>query len=114
MTLKEPMLQLDKRFALIRDGQPWYPALISGRTSPTEPTFRISGNGKRDAFGQADRTTDLDTVARAVLSGGRRARFAPEGGRASSLYCTSRGVTSWRLDPMIAARIGLPATGTTT
>ena len=110
------MRLLDKRFALIRYGEPWYAMLIGGPTSPTEPTFRISGKGTRDAFEQAERTTDIDVVARAVVLDGRRMRCATEGREKSSpsLYLHSRGVTGWQLDPMIAAKLGVPATGTTT
>lgn len=109
------MPAIDKRFALLRAGEPWYPVRIGGKSSPAEPTFRISGKGTRDAFGQAEQTTDIERVALAVLKEGLRSRFATEGGGpANGLALRGAKVTGWRLDPAIAARIGVPATGTTT
>lgn len=105
------MTQLDKRFALIRDGQPWYAAAIIERDS-TLATFRISTRGAtRDAHGQAEQVTNLEVTVRKVLLEGKRMRCAPEGGRPSSLDLDSRGVTGYSLEPAIASKLGLPAEG---
>lgn len=98
---------LDKRFALIRNGKPWYAARIAaGREGPS--TFRVSGGGTRDAHGAAEALTDLVDVARRVLLDGMRMRCAQEGGSASSLYIRSRGVNGYVLDPTIASLLGVP------
>ena len=102
------MALLDKRFALIRNGELWYAARIEDRTT-RRSTFRISGNGTQDRFGQAKQTEDLEVAARAVLSEKLALRFAPEGGPANTLYLKS--AESWKLDPAIAARIGVAPTG---
>lgn len=101
------MPMLDKRFALIRDGQPWYAAMIRQGRDGAE-TFRISGSGTRDAFKGAEELTDLMVVARRVLLEGKRMRCAAEGGPASSLYLSSNGVTGYRLDATIAGLLGVP------
>jgi hypothetical protein len=102
------MPTLDKRFALKRGGELWYAALIESRTGGP-PTFRISGDGTRDAKGGSEHVTDLSIAAQAVLLMGKRIRFAPGKGKAaSSLYLTSKGVTGYELDPDIAAALGVP------
>jgi hypothetical protein len=104
------MPALDKRFALIRDGAPWYAARIEDRTTKRS-TFRISGNGTQGRFGQAQQTEDLEAAARAVLRDGLALRFAPEGGKANTLYLKGDQVTGWQLDPAIAARLGVAPAG---
>lgn len=100
------MAILDKRFALIRNGEPWYAARIEDRTTKRS-TFRIGGNGTQ--FRQATQTDDLEVAARAVLRDRMALRFAPEGGAANTLYLTS--AQSWQLGPALTARIGIAPTG---
>lgn len=104
------MPQLDKQFALVRDGKHWYPARIAKRGSRAG-MFRISERCKsRDAGGQAECLDDIETVARRVLMERRRMRCVPEGAATTnSLDLDSKGVTGYQLDPAIAARLGLPA-----
>lgn len=103
------MTRLDKRFALIRDGQSWYAALIEERGSGAA-TYRVSEVGKtRDAYGEAEKLTDLETVAHRVLREGRRMRCLLEGGTASSLHAKSRRVSGYRLDADIASSLGVPS-----
>lgn len=105
------MAELDKRFALIRDGKPWYAALIAGQGG-AQATYRISKRGQtRDAHNQAEQLTDIATVALRVLKEGKRMRCAPEGAPANSLDTESRGVTGYRLDPAIARALGIPESG---
>lgn len=104
------MSNIDKRFALIRDGQPWYAVRIQERGSALPATFRISARGEsRDAHGQSEKLTEIELVAQKVLQEGRRMRCAPEGGTASSLDLGSRGVEGYRLDPLIAKTLGVPS-----
>lgn len=80
------MANIDKRFALIRNGEPWYAAQIKEKGAESVPTFRISARGKsRDAHGQAEKITDIEQVAKMVLLEGMRMRCAPEGGRSQFL-----------------------------
>lgn len=107
------MSQLDKRFALVRDGQLWYAVTVTDRDTH-QSTFRISEFGKtRDAKKQAEQLVDLDLVAQRVLLQNMRMRCAPgdKAAPASSLGLSSRGVTGYVLDAAIAARIGVPPTG---
>ena len=105
------MTRLDKRFALLRDGKPWYAALIEERGTG-DATYRVSEVGRtRDAHGQAEKLADVETVARRVLKEGRRMRCAPEGGTASSLHAESRGIDGYRLDAVIASTLGVPPEG---
>lgn len=102
------MPDFDKRFALIRDGRPWYAVRIQEKGSPLPATFRISTRGKsRDARGEAEKLSDIELVAQKVLLEGKRMRCAPEGGTTSSLDLQSRGVQGYRLDPMIAKILGV-------
>lgn len=104
------MPDIDKRFALIRDGQPWYAVRIQERGSTLAPTFRISTRGEsRDAHGQSEKLTEIEIVAQKVLHEGKRMRCAPEGGTASSLDIKSQGVQGYRLDPLIANKLGVPS-----
>ncbi|GAA4400238.1 hypothetical protein [Quisquiliibacterium transsilvanicum] len=106
------MPKIDKRFALVRDGQLWYAAMIEDRDTH-QSTFRISEFGKtRDAGKQAEQVVDIELVARRVLLQKMRMRCAPvaEGAAASSLGLNSRRVTGYVLDAAIAARLGVPPT----
>lgn len=104
------MPAIDKRFALIRNGQPWYAVRIQEGGSTLAPTFRVSTRGKsRDAHGQSEKLTEIETVTQKVLHEGKRMRCAPEGGTASSLDMESQGVHGYRLDPLIAQNLGVPS-----
>ena len=106
------MPRLDKRFALLRNGERWYAAPIEPIDGGA-PTFRVSGNGTRDAHGEPEHLTDLREAARRVLVQRLRIRFAPESGkRPTSLYTRSKGVTGYELDPAIAHALGMPPRGT--
>lgn len=95
-------MEVDKRFALTRDGTRWYAVRLVG-------TFRLTERGKsRDAFGKAFTTTDITEVARLVIKEGKGMRCAREGARAAnSLDLLSRGVTGYELDPAIATKLGV-------
>lgn len=102
------MADLDKRFALLRGGERWYAAMIDERGG-AGPSFRISQRGvSRDARGQAERVTDILTVARRVILEGRRMRCAKEGEPASSLDLKSSGVSGYVLDEGIARELDIP------
>lgn len=106
------MPDIDKRFALIRDDQLWYAVRIQERNSTNVPTFRISIRGKsRDAYGQAEKLTDIEGVVKKVLQDGKRMRCATENGSANSLDINSRGVQGYCLDPLIAKQLGIPSKG---
>ena len=97
------MAEIDKSFALIRNGQPWYAARIQERRKATEPTYRITIKGKsRDAYDQSEKLTDIKIVAQKVLCEGKRMRCAQEGGPASSLDIKSKDVQKYYLDHHIA------------
>lgn len=105
------MADLDKRFALLRDGVHWYAAMISDRGG-SGLSFRISQKGvSRDARGEAEKITDIQTVARRVILEGKRMRCASEREPASSLDLKSKGVTGYILDADIAQVLGVPVTG---
>jgi hypothetical protein len=109
---KAVMPDIDKRFALIREGQPWYAVKIQERGSALAATYRISTRGEsRDAKGQSEKLTEIESVARKVLTEGRRMRCAEENGPASSLDIKSRGVRGYHLDPQIAEKLGIPSHG---
>lgn len=106
------MADLDKRFALLRGGEHWYAAMIDERGGAGS-SFRISQKGvSRDAGGQAEKVTDILTVARRVILEGRRMRCAKEGEPASSLDLKSSGVTGYLLDEGLARELGVPPSGT--
>ena len=99
------MALLDKRFSLIReDGSEWFAAMVKDSETGVA-TFRISGDGSRDAFNQAEQLREIEKVVSRVVLEGRRMRCAPEGGRASSLYLKS--VKGYRVDPSIAVKLGI-------
>jgi hypothetical protein len=105
------MGQIDKRFALIRDGEPWYAALITARGS-TLATYRISTRREtRDAYLQAEHLSDIETVVQRVLKEGKRMRSTPENGPASSLDLKSKGVKGYCLNPSLAIKLGVAAKG---
>lgn len=107
------MSKRDHRFALVRDGQLWYAAMVTDRDTHRS-TFRISEFGKtRDANKQAEQLVDIDLVAQRVILQNMRTRCAPgdKAAPASSLGLVSTGVTGYVLDTAIAARIGVPPTG---
>lgn len=105
------MGQIDRRFALIRDGELWYAALITARDSNLS-TYRISTRGEtRDAYMQAEHLSDIETVVQRVLKEGKRMRCAPENGPASSLHLKSKGVKGYWLDPILAIKLGVPIKG---
>lgn len=102
------MANLDKRFALLRGRDHWYAAMIEERGGASS-SFRISQRGvSRDARGQAEKVTDILTVARRVILEGGRMRCAKEGEPASSLDLKSSGVTGYMLDANIARELGVP------
>jgi hypothetical protein len=106
------MGSMDRRFALLRGDVEWFACPIEDR-STGEIAYRISERGAtRDAHGQAERVKDIEVVARRVILEGKRMRCAAEGVPPSSLDLASRGVTGYRLDPAIAAALGVPAEGT--
>jgi hypothetical protein len=101
------MGQIDKRFALIRDGELWYAALITARGG-TFATYRISTKSEtRDAYMQAEHVSDIETVVQRVLKEGKRMRCASEHGPASSLDLKSRGVKGYYLDPSLAIKLSI-------
>jgi hypothetical protein len=102
------MAKSDKRFALLRGNEYWYAVRVLDRKTG-EATFRVSQRGvTRDAYEESERLSELETVARRVLLEGRRMRCALEGGPSSSLDLKSREVSGYRLDPVIAALLGVP------
>ena len=99
------MALLDRRFALVRnDGSEWFAALIKDRTTG-QTTYRISGDGSRDALKQSEQLVDIEKVVKRVVLEGRRMRCAPESGPASSLYLNRE--KGYRVDPSIAAKLGI-------
>ena len=106
------MVQIDKRFALIREGKAWYAAIITARDSALG-TYRISTRGKtRDAYMQAEHLSDIEIVAWRVLKEKKRMRCAQENGQASSLDLESKGVEGYWLDPTLASKLGVSPEGT--
>lgn len=106
------MAKIDTRFALIRDGNPWYAVTIPERGN-SRSTYRISQRGvSRDAHGQSEKLTDIETVVTRVLREGKRMRCAPDNVLSpSSLDLESAGVEGWQLEPALAHQLGLPAGG---
>lgn len=104
------MPDIDKRFALIRNGQPWYAVRIQAKGETTPPTYRISMRGEsRDAHKQAETFTDIKSVAKKGLFEGKRMRCAKEGGPASSLDIKNTNVQRYYLDHHIAKHLGIPS-----
>ena len=91
----------DTRFALIdTDGDERFAAIING-------TFQI-GKAKDDA------PTDIEKFAHAILVDGRGGRFVCADGRKPAVLKflgRPRAVVGYRLDPQIAAKLGIPTTG---
>jgi hypothetical protein len=90
----------DTRLALIdKDGDERFPATIDG-------TFQI---GKA----VEDTPTDIGKLAHAVLIEDKEARFVSADGRKRGTFkFRGRDAVAYRLDPVIAARLGIPAQAT--
>lgn len=90
------------KLALIdSDGDERFAAIING-------TFQIGKGRKRTP-------TDIETFARAILIEGEDGRFVCADGRKPGILKFSgraKEARSYRLDPMIAAKLGIPAQGT--
>lgn len=90
------------KLALIdSDGDERFAAIING-------TFQIDKGRKRTP-------PDIETFARAILIEGEDGRFVCADGRKPGILKFSgraREARSYRLDPMIAAKLGIPAQGT--
>lgn len=81
------------------DGDERFAAIIKG-------TFQIGKGRKRTP-------PDIETFARAILIEGEDGRFVCRDGRKPAvLKYNGRKVRAYRLDPMIAAKLGIPARGT--
>lgn len=106
------MTELDRRFALMRDGTPWYAARVADRDFGHR-SFRVSRRGKsRDAHGGAEPVDDIETLVRRIVMEGARMRCTPGASKpCSSLDLSSRGVTCYVMDPALAVRLGMPASG---
>lgn len=98
---KEAHMTHDTRLAVIdTDGDERFPAIING-------TFQIGKERKRTP-------TCIEAFARAILIEGEDGRFVCRDGRKPGILKFSgraRKATSYRLDPMIAAKLGIPAQG---
>lgn len=94
-------MDYDTRLALIdNDGDERFAAIIKG-------TFQI---GKE----RGDTPTDITVFARAILKEGCDGRFVCSDGRKQGILKFSgraRKAVSYRLDPSIAAKLGIPAQG---
>ena len=90
----------DTRLALIdSDGDTRFPAIING-------TFQIGKDRRRTP-------TCIEAFSRAILIEGEDGRFVCRDGRKPAvLKYNGRKVRAYRLDPMIAAKLGIPAQGT--
>lgn len=90
------------KLALIdSDGDERFAAIING-------TFQIGKGRKRTPY-------DIETFARAILIEGEDGRFVCADGRKPGVLKFSgraKEARSYRLDPMIAAKLGIPAQGT--
>lgn len=86
-------------FALIdSDGDERFPAIING-------TFQIGKDRRRTP-------TCLETFSRAILIEGEDGRFVCRDGRKPAvLKYLGRKVRAYRLDPVIAAKLGIPTQG---
>ena len=92
----------DKRFALIdKAGRERFAAFIAG-------SFQIGKDRKR-------LPTDLETFVRAILLEGEGGRFICANGTMPAVlkYSTQKDLQAvgYRLDPLIAARLGISAQG---
>jgi hypothetical protein len=91
----------DTRFALIdTDGDERFAAIIDG-------TFQV---GKE----KADTPSDIEKFAHAILVDGRGGRFVCADGRKPALLKfrgQPRAVVGYRVAPEIAAKLGIPSTG---
>ena len=92
----------DTRLALIdREGDARFPAIING-------TFQI-GEGRDEL------PTRIEDFARAILIDAKDGRFVCSDGRKPGILKFSgraKEAQSYRLDPTIAAKLGIPAQGT--
>ena len=92
----------DTRLALIdREGDARFPAIING-------TFQI---GK----GRDELPTRIEDFARAILIDAKDGRFVCADGRKPGILKFSgraKEAQSYRLDPTIAAKLGIPTQGT--
>lgn len=90
----------DTRLALIdSDGDTRFPAIING-------TFQIGKDRRRTP-------TCIEAFSRAILIEGEDGRFVCRDGRKPAvLKYNGRKVRAYRLDPVIAAKLGIPAQGT--
>ena len=95
-------MNYNPKLALIdSDGDERFAAIING-------TFQIGKGRKRTP-------TDIETFARAILIEGEDGRFVCADGRKPGILKFSgraKEARSYRLDPMIAAKLGIPAQGT--
>lgn len=90
------------QFALIdKEGQDRFAAIIKG-------TYQIGKERKR-------MPTDIETFARAILVEGEDGRFVRADGTKPGIlkYVGKRDLEAvgYRLDPALAAKLGIPATG---
>ena len=100
---KEVHMTHDKRFALIdKAGDERFAAIING-------TFQIGKERRRTP-------PDIETFARAILIEGEDGRFVCSDGRKGGVlkFISKRDLeaVAYRLDPTIAAKLGIPAQGT--
>ena len=96
---KEAHMTHDTRLALIdSDGDTRFPAIING-------TFQIGKDRRRTP-------TCIEAFSRAILIEGEDGRFICQDGRKPAvLKYKGRNVRAYRLDPAIAAKLGIPAQG---
>lgn len=81
------------------DGDERFPAIING-------TFQIGKDRRRTP-------TCIEAFSRAILIEGEDGRFVCRDGRKPAvLKYSGRKVRAYRLDPTIAAKLGIPAQGT--
>lgn len=102
LTTNEAEMNQDLKLALIdSDGDERFAAIIDG-------TFQF-GKDRRS------KPTSITDFARAILIDGEDGRFVCADGRKPGILKFSgraREARSYRLDPMIAAQLGIPAFGT--
>lgn len=95
-------MSYDARFALIdTDGEERFAAIIDG-------TFQV-GKAK------VDDPTDLEKFVKAILKEGKEGRFVSADGIKHGTLKFSKGAReaqAYRLDPVIASKLGIPAYGT--